>query len=93
MMVLMGFSVNDTIVIFDRIRENSRTMSNKNFDEICDLAMNQSLSRTILTSGTVFVAALCLFFIGGEGLSAFAKIYVIGVISGTYSPTSSPPRS
>lgn len=85
MMVLMGFSVNDTIVIFDRIRENVQTMPGKSFRELCNLAMNQSLSRTVLTSGTVLIAAMCLFFIGGEGLQAFAKIYVIGVIFGTYS--------
>ncbi|MCL5269903.1 MAG: protein translocase subunit SecD [bacterium] len=85
LMVLMGFSVNDTIVIFDRIRENTRTMFGKSFGEICNLAMNQSLSRTILTSGTVFAAVLCLYFIGGEGLRSFAKVYLLGTITGTFS--------
>ena len=85
LMVLMGFSVNDTIVIFDRIRENTRLYPSKSFREICNLAMNQSLSRTILTSGTVFLVVLCLFFLGGEGLRPFAKVYLLGTVIGTYS--------
>jgi preprotein translocase subunit SecF len=85
MMVLMGFSVNDTIVIFDRIREDTRLLLGKPFGEICNLAMNQSLSRTILTSGTVFVAAAVLYYLGGEGLRSFAKIYLLGTLFGTYS--------
>lgn len=84
-MVLMGFSVNDTIVIFDRIRENTRSVYGKNFGELCNLSMNQSLSRTIITSGTVFLASLCLLLIGGEGLASFAKIITVGAIVGTYS--------
>ncbi|MCE5228687.1 protein translocase subunit SecD [bacterium] len=84
-MVLMGFSVNDTIVIFDRIRENTRTVFGKDFGELCNMSMNQSLSRTIITSGTVFLASLVLLLVGGEGLSTFAKIITVGAIVGTYS--------
>ncbi len=85
LMVLLGFSVNDTIVIFDRIRENTRKMPGKNFGELCNLAMNQSLARTIITSGTVFLVVVVMLFIGGEGLKPFAKVMTIGAIVGTYS--------
>ncbi len=84
-MVLMGFSVNDTIVIFDRIRENTRAVYGKNFGELCNLSMNQSLSRTIITSGTVFLAALVLLLVGGESLGSFSKIIVVGAVIATYS--------
>jgi SecD/SecF fusion protein len=84
-MVLLGFSVNDTIVIFDRIRENTRTLYGKTFGEICNLSMNQSLTRTIITSGTVLMAAFVLYLLGGEGLRPFAKVYLLGCIVGTYS--------
>lgn len=84
-MVLMGFSVNDTIVIFDRIRENTRSVYGKNFSELCNLSMNQSLGRTIITSGTVFIVSLVLLLVGGEGLSSFAKILTVGSVIGTYS--------
>jgi SecD/SecF fusion protein len=85
LMVLMGFSVNDTIVIFDRVRENARGSFGKDFGTICNDAMNMSLSRTLITSGTVFLAVLALYFIGGEGLRPFAKVYLLGTITGTYS--------
>jgi preprotein translocase subunit SecF len=84
-MILLGFSVNDTIVIFDRIRENSRTLFGKTFKEICNDAMNKSLSRTIITSGTVFFASSMLLIFGGPGLHSFAKIITLGTIVGTYS--------
>jgi SecD/SecF fusion protein len=85
LMVLLGFSVNDTIVIFDRIRENTRTVFGKSFKEQCNLAMNQSLSRSIITSGTLLMASLMLLFFGGQGLAPFAKIITLGCIVGTYS--------
>ncbi len=85
LLVLLGFSVNDTIVIFDRVREDARTQTGKSFGELCNLAMNQTLSRTIITSGTVFVASLSLLLVGGEGLASFAKIITAGTIIGTYS--------
>jgi SecD/SecF fusion protein len=85
LMVLLGFSVNDTIVIFDRIRENARNVYGKSFKEQCNLAMNQSLSRTVVTSGTVLFAALMLLVFGGPSLASFAKIITLGTIVGTYS--------
>jgi SecD/SecF fusion protein len=85
LMVLLGFSVNDTIVIFDRVRENSRTVFGKTFRELCNLSMNQSLSRTVVTSGTLLIAVLVLLLIGGEGLKPFAKVVLLGTIVGTYS--------
>lgn len=85
MMVMLGFSVNDTIVIFDRIRENVKKSGDMAFREVCNLSMNQSLSRTLITSGTVIVVILAMLFLGGEGLRPFAKILLIGAIIGTYS--------
>lgn len=85
LMVLLGFSVNDTIVIFDRIRENSRSLFGKSFKDICNMSINQSLARTIVTSGTTFIAILMLLLVGGEGLRQFAKVILLGTIVGTYS--------
>jgi preprotein translocase subunit SecF len=85
LMVLLGFSVNDTIVIFDRIRENSRADRTMTFTEICNRSINQSLARTVITSGTAIMAAVAMLFFGGEGLAAFAKVLLIGFFVGTYS--------
>jgi SecD/SecF fusion protein len=85
LMVMLGFSVNDTIVIFDRIRENVKKSPDKAFGEICNLSMNQSLSRTLITSGTVVLVILAMLFLGGEGLRPFAKILLLGALVGTYS--------
>lgn len=85
LLVVLGFSVNDTIVIFDRIRENRVAVAGRHFGEICDLSMNQSLSRTIITSGTVFLAMLVMYFLGGKGLEPFAVTLLAGVTVGTYS--------
>lgn len=85
LLVLMGFSVNDTIVIFDRIREHVRKGTEKTFKDTCNAAMNQTLSRTIITSGTVVLVVVVMLFVGGEGLKPFAKVLTIGVITGTYS--------
>lgn len=83
-LTIIGFSINDTIVIFDRIRE----VKGKNpqlTGDIINVSVNQTLSRTILTSGTVFVTVLILYFLGGAGIHAFAFAMLIGVIAGTYS--------
>ena len=85
LMILLGFSVNDTIVIFDRIRENSHTMHGRSFHEICDHAMNRSLSRTLITSGTVLIVMIIMFFWGGYSLKPLAMTMIIGSIVGTYS--------
>jgi preprotein translocase subunit SecF len=87
LLTIVGYSINDTIVVFDRIRE-SRGKGLRKGQSLADLvngAINQTLSRTILTSFTTFVAALVLFLFGGEVLRDFAFALVIGVITGTYS--------
>jgi SecD/SecF fusion protein len=83
-LTLIGFSVNDTIVIFDRLRE-IRGKSPSLTPQMLNDAVNLTMSRTILTSGTVFMVVVVLYFFGGPGIHAFAFSLVIGVISGTYS--------
>ena len=85
LLTLVGYSINDSIVVFDRIRENMRLLRNENFIKIIDDSINQTLSRTIITSGTTFVAVLALYLFGGDVLSGFSLILVIGIIVGTYS--------
>ncbi len=84
-LTIIGYSVNDTIVIFDRIRENLRLIRTKDSLEVLNLSINQTLSRTILTSLTTLVVVLILLFIGGEALKGFAFAMLIGIITGTYS--------
>lgn len=84
-LTLVGYSVNDTVVIFDRVRENRRRHRRRPLEEIINTSINQSLSRTILTSGTTLLVVVCLFVYGGEVLQGFAFILMIGVIVGTYS--------
>lgn len=85
LLTIAGFSINDTIVVFDRIRENMRLMVKEDFGAIINKSVNQTLSRTIITSLTVFIVALALFFMGGEVLHDFAFAMLIGVFVGTYS--------
>ena len=85
LLTLVGYSMNDTIVIFDRVRENLRLMRREPFPEIVDRSINQTLSRTVLTSGLTFLAVLILFLLGGPGLRSFAFAMVVGVVVGTYS--------
>ena len=82
---LVGYSMNDTIVIFDRVRENLRLMRREPFAEIVNRSINQTLSRTILTSGLTFLTVLVLYVMGGEVLRAFSFAMVVGVVVGTYS--------
>jgi preprotein translocase SecF subunit len=84
-MTIVGYSVNDTIVIFDRIREDLKLVRNKSFTEVCNLAMNQTLSRTLLTNGMTFVCVFSLFFLGGGSIRDFSAAMLIGMIAGTYS--------
>jgi preprotein translocase subunit SecF len=84
-LTITGFSTNDTIVIFDRIRENLRTMRRDNLDHVINVSINQTLGRTVITSGTALLTALALFFFGGEVLHSFAFTMVVGIITGTYS--------
>jgi len=85
LLTLMGFSVNDTIVTFDRIRENVRLLRRERFAAIVNKSINQTLSRTVLTSGLTFLTVVALFFLGGEVLHGFAFTLVVGIIIGTYS--------
>jgi preprotein translocase subunit SecF len=85
LLTLVGYSMNDTIVIFDRVRENLRLMRREPFKDIVNKSINQTLSRTILTSGLTFLTVLVLFLLGGEVLRAFSFAMVVGVVVGTYS--------
>ncbi|HTR49028.1 MAG TPA: protein translocase subunit SecF [Verrucomicrobiae bacterium] len=85
LLTLVGYSMNDTIVIFDRVRENLRLMKRESFTEIVNKSINQTLSRTILTSGLTFLTVVVLFAMGGEVLRAFSFAMVVGVVVGTYS--------
>jgi preprotein translocase subunit SecF len=85
LLTITGFSTNDTIVIFDRVRENLRSMRRDSLGHVINVAINQTLGRTIITSGTALLTALALFFFGGEVLHGFAFTMVVGIITGTYS--------
>ncbi|HUO34043.1 MAG TPA: protein translocase subunit SecF [Candidatus Acidoferrum sp.] len=85
LLTLVGYSMNDTIVIFDRVREDLRLMRREAFPDVVNKAINQTLSRTILTSGLTFLTVLVLFLMGGEVLRAFSFAMVVGVVVGTYS--------
>ncbi len=85
LMTLVGFSINDTIVVFDRIRENQRLMRRANLSEIINASINQTLSRTIITSLTVFLVVFLLFIFGGDVLRGFSFAMTFGIITGTYS--------
>ena len=84
-LTLVGYSMNDTIVVFDRIRENVKLMRRESLAEIVNRSINQTLSRTILTSGLTFLTVLSLFLFGGEVLRGFSFALVIGILIGTYS--------
>src|SRR5262249_47754586 len=84
-LTLVGYSMNDTIVVFDRIRENIKLMRREGLAEIVNRSINQTLSRTILTSGLTFLTVLSLFLFGGEVLHGFSFALVVGILIGTYS--------
>jgi SecD/SecF fusion protein len=84
-LTIIGFSTNDTIVIFDRIREDLKLGVRGTFREVMNQALNQTLSRTIITSGTVFLATLSLYVFGGGAINDFAFTFLVGIITGTYS--------
>jgi len=85
LLTIVGYSINDTIVIYDRIRENVRKGAKKDLGEIMNVSINETLGRTILTSLTVFTVLAVLFFLGGEVIHDFAFAMLVGVISGVYS--------
>jgi preprotein translocase subunit SecF len=84
-LTITGYSTNDTIVIFDRVRENARAMRRDGLNDIINKSINQTLGRTIITGGTALMSALALFLFGGEVLRGFAFTMVVGIITGTYS--------
>jgi preprotein translocase subunit SecF len=85
LLTLVGYSMNDTIVTFDRIRENIKLQRRGSFAEVVNSSINQTLSRTILTSGLTFLTALSLYLFGGQVLNGFSFALVVGIIVGTYS--------
>jgi preprotein translocase SecF subunit len=86
LLLIVGFSINDTVVMYDRVRENRRRLKAKmTFEEQLNLAMNQTLSRTILTSGSVVIVLIALLLFGGKVIHEFAWVLLIGVLAGTYS--------
>jgi preprotein translocase SecF subunit len=84
-LTIVGFSVNDTVIIFDRIREDTKKYKGNDLKTLMNRAINETLPRTIITSGTVFLTLVVLFIWGGEVLRGFAFTMMVGVITGTYS--------
>jgi preprotein translocase SecF subunit len=84
-LTIVGYSLNDTIVVFDRIREDLKSMRREPYEHIVNAAVNQTLSRTVLTGGMTLVVLLFLFFMGGETIHDFAFALIIGIVIGTYS--------
>jgi preprotein translocase SecF subunit len=85
LLTILGYSVNDTVVIYDRIRENLRKYKKMPLRELIDLSVNETLSRTIMTVGTTFLALLAIYFFGGEVIRGFSFAMLFGVVVGTYS--------
>ncbi|HVP91171.1 MAG TPA: protein translocase subunit SecF [Terriglobales bacterium] len=85
LLTIVGYSINDTVVVFDRVRENLKIMRKDSFESILNRSINQSLGRTIITTGTVFAAVLSLFLFGGKSINDFAFIMLFGSIEGVYS--------
>src|SRR5689334_3760340 len=84
-LTIAGYSVNDTIVVFDRVRENQKIARREPLDKIVNTSVNQTLGRTIITSGTTFLAVFSLYLFGGDVLRGFAFTMIVGIITGTYS--------
>jgi preprotein translocase subunit SecF len=84
-LTITGYSVNDTIVVFDRVRENLRSMRRDALEQVINTSVNQTLGRTIITAGTTFLSVLSLYLFGGEVLEGFAFTMLVGIVSGTYS--------
>jgi preprotein translocase subunit SecF len=85
LLTLVGYSVNDTVVVFDRVRENLRLHRGEDLEQQMDLSINQTLSRTLITSGTTLVVVLSLYIFGGDVINTFAFVLLVGIIVGTYS--------
>jgi preprotein translocase subunit SecF len=84
-LTITGYSVNDTIVVFDRVRENQRLLRREPLEQVVNRSVNQTLSRTIITAGTTFLAVLSLYLFGGEVLRGMAFTLLVGIVTGTYS--------
>ena len=84
-LAIIGYSLNDTIVVFDRIRENIRRRGKNTLVQTINASINQTLSRTILTSGTTLMVVMALFFFGGEIIHDFSFALLVGILVGTYS--------
>ena len=84
-LTITGYSVNDTIVIFDRVRENLKSRRRDPLEAVVNASVNETLSRTVITAGTTFLSVLSLYLFGGEVLEGFAFTMLVGIISGTYS--------
>jgi len=84
-LTITGYSVNDTIVVFDRVRENLRSRRREPLDQVINASVNQTLSRTVITSGTTILSLTALYLYGGEALEGFSYTMLVGVITGTYS--------
>jgi SecD/SecF fusion protein len=84
-LTIIGFSINDTIVIFDRVREDLKLGVRGSFKDVINIALNQTLSRTIITSGTVFLSTFALYYFGGGAIKDFAFTLLVGIVSGTFS--------
>ncbi len=85
LLTVIGYSLNDTIVVFDRIRENLRLKRTLPIEELVNVSINQTLGRTIITSGTTMIVVLCIFFFGGSVIHEFSFALIIGILVGTYS--------
>src|SRR5689334_22763639 len=85
LLTVTGYSTNDTIVIFDRVRENLKKMRRESLNEVINISINQTLGRTVITAGTALLSAIALFLFGGEVLHGFAFTMIVGIITGTYS--------
>lgn len=84
-LTIVGYSINDTVVVYDRIRENLRKYKKKNLAELVDQSINETLSRTVMTSGTTLLTLVALYFIGGDVLRGFSFSMIFGIVVGTYS--------
>src|ERR1044072_4826339 len=84
-LTIIGFSINDTIVIFDRVREDLKLGVRGSFRDLINQALNQTLNRTIITSGTVVLATTSLYLFGGGAINDFAFTFLVGILTGTYS--------
>ena len=85
LLTITGFSTNDTIVIFDRVRENLRSHRRESMNDVINKSINQTLGRTVLTAGATLLTAIALFVFGGEVLHGFAFTMIVGIVTGTYS--------